>query len=147
MRAALCAALLLGVGCNWGPDPDAGQFSCNVTLDCGRGFECRPQYAGGLGQCHRVGECGEESCNGLDDDCDGAVDEDFLASEPNCGACNAVCGDGNACAVVSPPPEGAPPAGTCVEDACDDGADNDGDGQIDCADLDCSSLGPAVCPP
>jgi hypothetical protein len=35
-----------------------------------------------------------ETCNGLDDDCDGETDEDFdlTSDEANCGACGSACG-------------------------------------------------------
>jgi hypothetical protein len=41
-----------------------------------------------------------EACNGLDDDCDGMVDEDFdLATDPaHCGACGSACSAGMRCA-------------------------------------------------
>ncbi len=112
-----------------------------------------------------------EICNGLDDDCDGSIDETFnLSSDPlNCGACGNVCGaslpnGGNAnwkCV-----------SGTCQIDTCDagfhdnlngasdgcefgpcftsnsgvevcDGVDNDCDGTIDeAADI---GAAPAIC--
>lgn len=71
-----------------------------------------------------------ESCNLLDDDCDGTVDEDFdlATDDQNCGMCGNVCGAGTACSFA-----------LCVERSCADGADNDGDGQADCDDVDCLS--------
>lgn len=37
--------------------------------------------------------CGAETCNGMDDDCDGMVDEDFMlqTDTANCGMCGNVC--------------------------------------------------------
>lgn len=62
-----------------------------------------------------------ETCNGLDDDCDGTVDEDVIAPEEICDAGVApVCADGT----WSCPGEVDPP------DGCGDG-DDDVDGRID----------------
>ncbi len=40
-----------------------------------------------------------ELCNGIDDDCDGLVDEDFdlMNDNENCGACGNICGEFEAC--------------------------------------------------
>ncbi len=64
----------------------------------------------------------DELCNGRDDDCDGAADEDFdLDGDPdNCGGCGLACRPGNA--------EGACALGTCTVARCAEGfADIDGD--------------------
>ncbi len=72
--------------------------------------------------------CVEVCDNGLDDDCDGDVDE------PDClSSCETheICGDGvdNDCNCV---------IDDCVTgEVCNDGIDNDGDGQIDLADPSC----------
>lgn len=72
-----------------------------------------------------------ERCNGLDDDCNGRVDEAFdLATDlSNCGACGRPCQSGTLCR-----------ASSCVEVRCDDGVDNDQNGSIDCADQRCFGL-------
>jgi hypothetical protein len=69
-----------------------------------------PQDAGAYDAC-----VPDERCNGVDDDCDGATDEDFdTQTDPeHCGAC------GNACAAANATPSCA--EGTCVIDACDPG--------------------------
>ncbi|MFT3708381.1 MAG: hypothetical protein QM817_12075 [Archangium sp.] len=56
---------------------------------------------------------GVELCNGVDDDCDGAIDEAFnLQSDPaNCGACNVVCNLPHANPVCS---SGSCAVGTCA---------------------------------
>jgi len=73
-----------------------------------------------------------ESCNQLDDDCDGTVDDGFdLRNDPNnCGRCGVGCFNPLRCE-----------DGGCafpVETACGDGVDNDGDLAADCADFDCN---------
>jgi len=73
-----------------------------------------------------------ETCNAVDDDCDGEVDEDFPGLGLSCvtglGACRAVgilaCsadGSSSYCAASLPPPQ---------PEICD-GVDNDCDGSID----------------
>jgi hypothetical protein len=101
-----------------------------------------------------------EECNGIDDDCDGLVDEDFDLSTDihHCGACNVPCVtphavpecDGGRCSigecdegyydinrVVSDGCEYAcaPEAGW--ETMCSDYRDNDCDGRVDYEDPDC----------
>jgi hypothetical protein len=128
---------------------------CQGAGQCGRGtFEC---FAGGLGGCSsdRGGSAyggRAEACNALDDDCDGATDEDFdpLTDPRNCGACGvdcdqpaarSACVDG-ACRITScvdgfldldpraPGCEyGCRPSNPPTE-ACD-GRDNDCDGEAD----------------
>jgi RTX calcium-binding nonapeptide repeat (4 copies) len=77
----------------------------------------------------------DASCDGIDNDCSGQADEDYVATATSCGsgACAATgsleCEDGGAvdtCEV------------TC-EGACSDESDDDQDGLIDCEDADCDS--------
>jgi Putative metal-binding motif len=94
MRWLLGLSMLLWAGgCKSSVDPDKGRFSCVNVADCAAtGWECRPQFDGG-GRCFRAGECQEvERCNGLDDNCDGRVDESFPEADAGCvssrpGAC------------------------------------------------------------
>ncbi|HUJ59879.1 MAG TPA: MopE-related protein [Kofleriaceae bacterium] len=86
-----------------------------------------------------------ELCNGIDDDCDGAIDEDFnLDADPqNCGACNHICGagltnGGNAVWGCS--------AGSCVIASCDSGYhDNNNDPSDGCEFGPCFITGAEVC--
>ncbi len=128
------------------PGPEA----CNgVDDDCDgitdEGFDLGAPCEVGVGACHAAGvivcgdgaarcdaapgEPGVETCDGTDDDCDGATDEGFDLGAPcevGVGACHAagvlVCGDGAARCGAAP---GAPAAETC------DGTDDDCDGATD----------------
>jgi hypothetical protein len=82
---------------------------------------------GQLNDCNECGILPAEQCNGIDDDCDGATDEDLI--QP----CATACGAGYEMCYdgnwisCTAPPEN--------DEICD-GLDNDCDGQID-EDLDC----------
>jgi hypothetical protein len=127
------AALVIVIGIAIAPacrniDPNKGMFSCASTKDCGSGFECRTRFDG-VGRCFLVGVCkDEELCNGVDDTCDGQVDEgfDLTTDVANCGACGRTCAGGTLCR-----------ASTCVEGRCDDAVDNDSNGKTDCDDAVC----------
>lgn len=70
-------AIGFGFGCR-NVDPDKGIYSCATTADCGANFECRPLFGSMNGRCFTIGFCkDEETCNGLDDNCDGRTDETF----------------------------------------------------------------------
>ncbi|HRE88482.1 MAG TPA: putative metal-binding motif-containing protein, partial [Myxococcota bacterium] len=133
--------------------PAASDASCNgVDDDCDG--QTDEHYAGaqtscGTGLCARTGQnycvngavinsCvagqpagSDASCNGVDDDCDGATDEHFVATQTSCGVgeCartgTATCNNGNIVNSCTPGPAAA--------EVCD-GKDNDCDGLVDGAD-------------
>ncbi len=145
-----------------------------------------PRDDGGTGDGDLDGEAGEvddggeetvcvpapEICDGVDNDCDTAVDEDFdLQTDPdNCGACGAPCrpahgtGEcaGGVCTILACEPgwvdaNGSPvdgceyecsvsrPAESTEDGSCSDGFDNDCDTRTDGDDTDCATCVPEFC--
>ena len=143
--------------------------SVTDTFDCTRPGVCvmgTPLCDSGVWVCDGEIPGGLETCNGVDDDCDTATDEDFdLANDLfNCGAC------GNRC--VLPHATATCTSGSCRVAACDqdywnlngthsdgceyscvrvapnydncNGRDDDCDGLTDAADPDFAALRPSV---
>jgi hypothetical protein len=86
----------------------------------------------------------EDVCNGVDDDCDGLIDEDFVVTPSTCGLgeCESTgqvqCVNGvveDTCTPGTPGTEG--PEG---DPTCSGGLDEDCDGLIDTADPDCGGM-------
>jgi hypothetical protein len=92
---------------------EPGRLNVNVRLDDGCEYACTPS--------------GAEVCDGLDNECDGVVDNGFVnaqgvyATQEHCGACDQPC-------VVSGGVGRCTEAGECVRSGCDAGfADCDSD--------------------
>lgn len=124
-------------------------YACEADADCaGDDYRCTPRADGAKWCCKPTGaevcdgvdnDCNGvvddsgkvEVCNGEDDDCNGLVDETFnlQVDSENCGACGQACASGEYCQ-----------HGSChqrLELLCYDNFDNDGDGLTDCEDPDC----------
>jgi Notch-like protein len=165
------AAVAFLMGCaseGEGELPDAGDVEGAEWVD-GAEMDAAEQVPDGQPE----GEClAYEECNGIDDDCDGQIDEDFdLDSDVNhCGWCNFACVTPNAtpscvnteCGVAAcdegfydidgDPYNGCEYACTRGSDSesdgdgtCADGIDNDCDGRADDEDLDCGDCPPEFC--
>lgn len=91
---------------------------------CEQGFQTC--IDGEWGACEGEVLPSQEVCNGIDDDCDGQVDEGLTDSDPfNCGACGQVCSYPHATAECI--------AGVCELGQCESGwADCDGDPSNGC---------------
>ena len=140
-------------------DPFAGAAgeSCDgLDNDCdGQVDEELEMLVCGLGECaHAVPQCVngqeqqcdpfagafDETCDGLDNDCDGSEDEELGQTACGQGECahtvdNCLGGEEQQC----DPFEGA------HDETCD-GLDNDCDGQVDIGDLVCAGCSGGVCP-
>jgi MYXO-CTERM domain-containing protein len=101
-------------------DPCAGTVVCNATLD---GTECS-----GKGPC-------PETCNGIDDDCDGFTDEGLTCFE----ICNGIDDDGDGLTDELPLPDLGEPCGS-DEGECSPGVICCAGGTLEC----CGAVGPAA---
>ncbi len=102
-----------------------------APCDSGRQGACRPGVRTcelGFETCQPSVAPVAEVCDGQDNDCDGAADEDFhfATDDANCGGCGNACPAGTTCAFAN-----------CAETNCRDGEDNDEDGFADCEDAQC----------
>ena len=121
--------------CDDSVDEDTGSLACGK----GQCFHTVPACTAGIQQeCDPVEGQAPEVCDGLDNDCDGAVDEDLGWSTCGTGACfhmeeSCVDGKQNAC----------DPLLGAQKEKCD-GQDNDCDGQVD-EELGTTSCGLGLC--
>lgn len=130
------------------PCSGIGIYNCAITapllcLDGQASFDCDSVLS----------QLNDETCDGLDDDCDGRLDENYISVEMSCGLGECAdtsmtrCVDGevtNRCLVRSP----------TGDDSDCDGRDDDCDGQVDesfveqvvsCGQGECTSTGLARC--
>jgi len=147
-RALLFSCLALAAaGCQPKTNPNDGKYSCTTDADCGSGYECRPQAAGG-GLCYPQGLCADtETCDGVDDNCNGEVDETFPDAGAACdsgkpGKCavgETVCQFGAVGCLQTVQPSGELCNG--IDDDCDGFTDEDFDSTSD--SLNCGACGVA----
>ena len=111
---------------------------CDGMLDDGLPLTIPCDESNGFGTCEGLATCSgtqgwvcdamvplAESCNGIDDDCDGSVDEDFKNGDGDyavfghCGQCNLSCAGGFPNATAWCNDEGSSPE--CQVQGCDEG--------------------------
>ena len=131
---------------------NGGDEDCDGTVD--EGFASQPTGCG-VGACAASGatacvaggvvdSCApgtpassDASCNNVDEDCNGQVDEDYAPSATTCavGGCSAT---GSLLCEAGVLRDTCPTTPVCVAELdCEDDLDNDGDELVDCADADC----------
>jgi hypothetical protein len=103
--------------CGIGPCAATGTTSCmnGQVVD-----SCQPG----------AGAANDSTCNGTDDDCNGSIDEDYVARTTTCGegACRS---EGGTSCVAGQEQDSCTPGTPAANDATCDGVDADCDGQVD----------------
>jgi hypothetical protein len=130
-----------------------------AVVGCGAGAcaaEAREQCVGGeiVSACAPGGGAADDTtCDGVDDDCDGETDEDFVAIDITCGQ-GACAATGQRTCAGGAPVDNCRPAAPTGDDSDCDGADDDCDGQADdaflgaplsCGEGACRAEGREVC--
>ncbi len=145
-------------GTNWGVTATDNYMSyspdsCinNFTVEQTRRMHCWVGAAvpGFIEEVCQPTESEETSCDGVDNDCDGTVDEGLTNSCGGCGTLSAAPGDGcgecgtyvcggNDVTCDDPGSNACGYCGSVPAEDCADGVDNDCDGLVDAADSDCA---------
>ncbi|MCC6875034.1 MAG: hypothetical protein IT378_12070 [Sandaracinaceae bacterium] len=128
-QAEVCDAELVDEDCDGAVNEDCECADGEPPRPCGSSTgACRPGVQrcleGRLGTCEGAVEPAAETCNAIDDDCDGEVDEGVTRACPAaCGTGTETCEMGVFGACVAPPPSEE----TCnnLDDDCDDFIDED----------------------
>jgi hypothetical protein len=108
------------------PAPVAcGDGACQATgtLECVDGVPTSSCTPGGAAS-------DDTTCNGIDDDCDGATDDDFVSGATSCGA-GACARQGATACVGGAPSDSCAPGSPAADDVTCDGVDDDCDGSAD----------------
>lgn len=138
-------------------DPDTGPEACDADEACYTGATStlnigtcragiRPCVDGFFGSCMNEVTPQAETCNMMDDDCNGTVDDVAdLTTDANCGVCGVSCGEGFGCCGGASgflcrnflrDPEFCGMCGACGDiaqpDCCDDGCTNMDDDVLNC---------------
>ena len=120
--------------CNGDVDEGLGETTCGFGECEHTSDNCKD---GAVQICNPFVGAKAESCDKLDNDCDGIVDEDLGMLTCGLGVCQKTvssCVDGE--------PGSCDPLDGGVEETCGDGLDNDCDGKVD---FDCGPAGDGVC--
>ena len=155
-----CAAGACEVSCP-GTQAVCGEVCATLSTDranCGAcGAACGPgtRCADGACQpaCRPVPLADDATCDGIDDDCDGSVDEDYAPRATTCGvgACASV--GQTRCAAARETDDCAAGAPSAADATCD-GVDDDCDGSVDeeyaptattCGAAECAAVGELQC--
>ncbi|MBT4165679.1 hypothetical protein HOE04_01425 [archaeon] len=118
--------------------------SCGVGACSGNsGVETCSAGVWGSDTCDdKAGAVSDANCNGVDDDCDGSKDEDYVSVDTSCGVGECLGNSGSWSCVSGNEVDSCDEYAGKVEESCDDetgfdGLDNNCDGNVD---LDCESI-------
>lgn len=115
------------------------------NTDCADDASADAACAGLPGNLCHPGLAGSDDCDGVDNDCDTASDEDYLETATSCGVGACAGHTGTLSCVVGVETDscdafaGATPENLATAGSCTDTLDNDCDGESDGADLNCQS--------